>query len=191
MIASLAGTVEALEAGAVVLEVGGVGYLVHVPVSVLSGLAVGRRGRLLTHLAVREDALTLYGFATVDQREAFRALVGVTGVGPRLALAVLSALEPDALRRVVATGDVGALTDVPGIGKRTAERMVLELKQRLGPPAEHLVVAAGSAIAEVREALIGLGYAPAEFRPVLDRVAGAGTSVEEMLRWALRELAVR
>jgi Holliday junction DNA helicase RuvA len=190
MIASLAGTVEALEPGAAVLEVGGVGYLVHVPVPVLSGLSVGRRARLHTHLAVREDALTLYGFATVDQREAFRALVGVTGVGPRLALAVLSALEPDALRRVVAGGDVGALTDVPGIGKRTAERMVLELKQRLGPPAEH-PVAAGSAVAEVREALIGLGYAPAEFRPILDRIAGAGTPVEELLRSALRELAVR
>jgi holliday junction DNA helicase RuvA len=190
LIASLSGTVETLEPGAAVLEVGGVGYLVHVPVSVLSGLVVGRRARLFTHLAVREDALTLYGFATVDQRESFRALVGVTGVGPRLALAVLSALEPDALRRVVAGGDVGALVDVPGIGKRTAERMILELKQRLGPPAEH-PVAAGSAVAEVREALVGLGYAPAEFRPVLDRVAQPGTSVEEMLRSALRELAVR
>jgi holliday junction DNA helicase RuvA len=190
VIASLSGTVEALESGAAVLDVGGVGYLVHVPVSVLGGLSVGRRARLFTYLAVREDALTLYGFAAADQREAFRALTGVTGVGPRLALAVLSALEPDALRRVVASGDVGALTDVPGIGKRTAERMILELKQRLGPPAEH-PVAAGSALAEVREALVGLGYAPAEFRPVLDRFAADGGPVEAMLRSALKELAAR
>jgi Holliday junction DNA helicase RuvA len=190
VIASLSGTVEALEPGAVVIDVGGVGYLVHVPVRILAGLAAGRPARLFTYLAVREDALTLYGFATADQREAFRALTGVTGVGPRLALAVLSALEPDALRRVVASGDVGALTDVPGIGKRTAERMVLELKQRLGPPAEHPVVS-GSAVAEVREALVGLGYAPAEFRPVLDRIAADGAPVEDMLRSALRELSVR
>lgn len=190
MIASLAGTVESLEPGAAVVEVGGVGYLVHVPVSVLGGLTVGRRARLFTYLAVREDALTLFGFATTDQREAFRALTGVTGVGPRLALAVLSALEPDALRRVVASGDVGALTDVPGIGKRTAERMVLELKQRLGPPAEN-PVAVGSAVAEVREALVGLGYAPAELRPVLDRIAERAAPVEEMLRSALKELVIR
>jgi holliday junction DNA helicase RuvA len=190
VIASLSGKVEALEPGAAVVNVGGVGYLVHVPVSVLGGLALGRPARLFTYLSVREDALTLYGFATADQREAFRALTGVGGVGPRLALSVLSALEPDALRRVVASGDVGALTDVPGIGKRTAERMILELKQRLGPAAEH-PVPAGSAVAEVREALIGLGYAPAEFRPVLDRIAADGAPVEELLRSALRELAVR
>jgi holliday junction DNA helicase RuvA len=190
VIASLAGMVGSIEPGAAVVDVSGVGYLVHLPVPVLSGLVVGRRTRLFTHLSVREDAMTLYGFATADQRESFRALTGVGGVGPRLALAVLSALEPDALRRVVASGDVAALTDVPGIGKRTAERMILELKQRLGPPAEH-PVAAGSAVSEVREALIGLGYAPQEFRPVLDRIAVAGTPVEEMLRSALKELALR
>lgn len=190
MIASLSGTVEAVEPGAVVVGVGGVGYLVNVPVPVLGGLSMGRPIRLFTYLAVREDALTLYGFATTDQREAFRALTGVTGVGPRLALAVLSALEPESLRRAVASGDVGALTDVPGIGRRTAERMILELKQRLGAPAEHPVVAP-SAVAEVREALVGLGYAPAEFRPVLDRMSGAGAPVEEMLRSALQELAAR
>ncbi|MGH2688263.1 MAG: Holliday junction branch migration protein RuvA, partial [Actinomycetota bacterium] len=108
MIASLSGTVGTIEPGAVVVDVGGVGYLVHVPVSVVAGLAPGRRARLFTYLAVREDALTLYGFVTTEQRETFRALTAVTGVGPRLALAVLSAIEPESLRRVVASGDVGA-----------------------------------------------------------------------------------
>lgn len=191
MIASLSGTVQALEPGAVVVDVGGVGYLVHVPVPVMAGLTPGRRARLFTYLAVREDALTLYGFVTTDQRETFRGLTAVTGVGPRLALAVLSAIEPESLRRVVASGDVGALTGVPGIGKRTAERMILELKQRLGTPAEQ-ALPAGGAVAEVREALVGLGYAPAEFRPVLDRIAGGdGAPVEELLRSALKELATR
>ncbi|MGH7377810.1 MAG: Holliday junction branch migration protein RuvA, partial [Candidatus Methylomirabilales bacterium] len=130
MIASLSGVVGTLAAGALVVEVAGVGYLVHVPGQVLAGAQGGARIRLLTKLVVREDSMTLYGFQTGDQRDLFQLLLGVNGVGPKLALAVLSVFEPEGLRRVVAAGDVEALTAVPGIGKRSAQRLVLELKER-------------------------------------------------------------
>lgn len=189
MIASLSGRVAAVEDGAVVVDVGGVGYLVHVPVPLLADAGVGASFRLLTHLVVREDSMTLYGFADQPQRDIFRFLIGVTGVGAKLALALLSAFRPDELRRAVASEDVGALTGVPGIGKRTAQRIVLELKERLGAAAE--LRAGGSKLSEVREALVGLGYAPAELRAVLDRIGTDEAPVEELLKSALKELSLR
>lgn len=189
MIASLAGSVSALAPAAVVIEVSGVGYLVHVPSSTLARLAVGGDVRLLTHLAVREDAMTLYGFESADERDVFQTLIGVNGVGPKLALAVVGSLAPDGLRRAVASQDVDALTQVPGVGKRGAQRILLELKERLAPHAA-TAEAPQSALAEVREALLGLGYTPAELREVLERVpAGEDVPVEETLRAALRELS--
>lgn len=190
MIAALTGDVAEIAASSVVLDVAGVGYLVHVPSSVLAGLTRGERVRLLTHLVVREDALSLYGFRASDQREVFLTLLGVTGVGPKLALAVLSVFEPDALRRVVAAGDAGALTSVPGIGRRGAQRMLLELRDRLEVTVDETAVP-GSALTEVRAALEGLGYTPAELRGVIEGVAVAGASVEDMVRAALRRLANR
>ena len=190
MIAALTGDVAEIAAGSVVLDVAGVGYLVHVPSPVLAGLTRGERVRLMTHLVVREDALSLYGFRTSDQREVFLTLLGVTGVGPKLALAVLSVFEPDALRRVVAAGDAGALTSVPGIGRRGAQRMLLELRDRLEVTLDETAVP-GSALTEVRAALEGLGYTPAELRGVIEGVAVAGASVEDMVRAALRRLANR
>lgn len=188
MIASLRGRVGAVAQSAVVVDVGGVGYLVNVPASVLAGLRAGEAVSLLTHLVVREDSMTLYGFSSADQRDVFQALIGVTGVGPKIALAVLSAFEPDALRRAVAAGDVDALTTVPGIGKRGAQRMVLELRERLVASAE-VAAAPGSKVAEVREALASLGYSPSELRGVIDRVAASEAPVEELVRAALRELS--
>lgn len=188
MIASLSGVVAEVMPAAVVLEVGGVGYLVYAPAPVLAGLAVGQAARLVTHLAVREDALTLYGFRTADQRECFQTLLGVTGVGPKLAVAVLSVLDPDQLRRAVATGDLDALTSVPGVGKRGAQRMLLELRDRLAVVAIEPSVPS-VAVAEVRAALTGLGYTPAELRGVIEEVAAPGATVEEMVRAALKMLA--
>ena len=188
MIASLNGVVAEVMPAAVVLEVGGVGYLVYAPAPVLAGLAVGQAVRLVTHLAVREDALTLYGFRTADQRECFQTLLGVTGVGPKLAVAVLSVLDPDQLRRAVATGDLDALTSVPGVGKRGAQRMLLELRDRLAVVAMEPSVPS-VAVAEVRAALTGLGYTPAELRGVIEEVATPGATVEEMVRAALKMLA--
>lgn len=199
MIASLNGIVGAVAAGALVVEVAGVGYLVHVPNQVLASARGGARIRLLTQLVVREDSMTLYGFSTADHRDVFQLLLSVNGVGPKLALAILSVFEPEGLRRVVAAGDVEALTAIPGIGKRSAQRLVLELKERLvgGPSPE---TPGGSFLAEVREALVGLGYTPAEVRPVLDRIVPPGDrsggdpegptlSLEELLRKALKELS--
>lgn len=189
MIASLAGSVSALAPAAVVIEVAGVGYLVHVPSSTLARLTAGDDVRLLTHLAHREDAMTLYGFESADERDVFQTLIGVNGVGPKLALAVLGSLAPDGLRRAVASQDVDALTQVPGVGKRGAQRILLELKERLAPHAA-TAEAPRSTLAEVREALLGLGYTPAELREVLERVpAGEDVPVEETLRAALRELS--
>jgi Holliday junction DNA helicase RuvA len=192
MIASLRGRLaEALPDGAVI-EVGGVGYRVFLTPKVLAGLP--RDGEVLVHTVtyVREDTLALYGFATVDERRAFEQLLGATGVGPKLALAVLSVHSPDALRRAVAAGDVDALTLVPGVGRKGAQRLLLELKGRLGdgepePPVE---TAGRPAYAEVREALGALGYGPTEIRAALAALpADAGAlATEELLRLALRGL---
>jgi len=188
VIAALTGKVAELTPTSAVIDVGGVGYLVHAPVPVLASLSTGEEVRLLTHLVVREDAMTLYAFRTADQRDSFQVLMGVTGVGPKLAAAVLSVLDPGALRRAVAGGDVDALTSVPGVGRRGAQRMVLELRDRLGVVAGEQVVP-GAALAEVRAALVGLGYTPAELRGVVEAVAAPGASVEDMVRAALKALA--
>lgn len=192
MISSVRGTVAEMGQSAVEIDVQGIGYYVHVPASTLSSLRLGENVRLLTQMVVREDSMALYGFRDIEQRELFGCLTGVTGVGPRLALAVLGCLKPEALRRAVSTADVAALTQVPGVGKRGAERMILELKDRLGL-ADVSGDAGHSKVAEVREALVGLGYAPAELAEVLEDVAAAdhsGTAdVESLIKAALKALA--
>jgi len=190
VIASLSGVVAEISGGALVLDVGGVGYLVHAPASVLAGAVRGERARLLTHLVVREDSLSLYGFRTADQRDLFQILLGVTGVGPKLALAVLSGLEPSGLRSAIAAGDVDALTAVPGVGRRGAQRMLLELRDRLDIVVDEAAVP-GSILGEVRAALSGLGYTPAELRGVVEGVALPDASVEDMVRAALKQLGGR
>lgn len=195
MIGSLTGTIAEVRpagsgAGEIEIDVGGVGYLVFIPTSLLASTRVGETLRLLTHMVVREDSMTLFGFATSEQGEAFRTLLGVTGVGPKLALAVISAMDVGALSTAVASGDVDALTAVPGVGKRVAERMILELKTKLAMPVD-LASGAGSKVAEVREALVGLGYTPAEAREAIDAIAAAGSdrTVEELVKAALKELS--
>jgi Holliday junction DNA helicase RuvA len=188
VIASLTGEIAEVSPAGAVVDVAGVGYLVHAPATVLAGLGRGQHVRLLTRLVVREDSMTLYGFRTADQRELFQTLMGVTGVGPKLALAVLSVFEPLALRQAVATGDIDALTSVPGVGRRGAQRMLLELRDRLDVVVDESAVP-GSALGEVREALAGLGYTPPELRGVVEGVAVPGASVEDMVRAALRQLA--
>src|SRR4051812_20779639 len=168
MIGSLRGTVlERTPAGEVLLEVGGVGYRVLVPTNALAQLSPGTPGFLVTHLHVRDDAMVLYGFPTRDERDCFEALITASGVGPKLALAILSLHSPSALRRCVATDDVDALCLVPGVGKRTAQRLLVDLKSRLELPDVDLRAVDGTANgddgrapvrAEVREALESLGY---------------------------------
>ena len=188
MISSVGGTVSEIGPGAVEIEVGGIGYLVQVPSSTLANMRLGQKVRLLTQMVVREDSMSLYGFVDMEQRELFRCLTGVTGVGPKLALAVLGSLKPNALRRAVASSDVAALTAVPGVGKRSAERMILELKSQLGV-LESAVKLGGSKVAEVREALLGLGYGYAELTDVLESVADEEAEVGDMVKAALRKLS--
>ena len=193
MIGSLRGTVAARGAGGeVVVEVGGVGYRVSVPTGTAAVLATGAEVFLHVHTHVREDAIVLYGFAHDEERRCFEALLGAHGVGPSLALAVLSALSPVALTTAVLEGDVDTLCAVPGIGRKTAARLVLDLKSRLELPEVAPVMAgvAGSARTEARAALAELGYGPEEIRRALDgRRDDVG--VEELLRLALRDLASR
>ena len=192
MIGSVRGTViERALNGEVLIEVGGVGYRVNVPVRVVPAMEPGNNAFLFTHLHVREDAMVLFGFPTRDERDTFEALIGATGVGPKLALAILSVHTPNLLRRCLADDDLDALILVPGVGKRTAQRLLIELKARLELPDLDLTAPAGgfsTPRSEVRDALVGLGYSPDEVRAVLAQLADDGT-VEDLLRDALRVLA--
>jgi Holliday junction DNA helicase RuvA len=190
MIGRLRGTLLAKQPPQVLVEAGGVGYEIDVPMSTLYALpALGAEVTLLTHLVVREDAHLLYGFATDRERATFRELLRISGVGPKVALAVLSGLSTDDLARAVAMQDTALLTRVPGIGKKTAERLLLELKGRLAdalPGAGG--VAAGGASADVMAALVALGYNEREAAAAVKTLA-EGVSVEEGIRAALKALA--
>jgi Holliday junction DNA helicase RuvA len=165
MIASVRGRVTVISPDGAVVEVGGVGIAVSCSPSTLATLRIGDEARLATSLIVREDSLTLYGFPDDDARSLFELLQTASGVGPRLAQAVLGVLPPDVVRKAIATGDTTTLTRVPGIGKKGAERLVLELRDRIGPVggtagegAMSLPVAGISWQDQVRQALVGLGW---------------------------------
>lgn len=200
MIAFVSGPVAALGPDSAVVEVGGVGFAVQCTPGTLAGLRVGEQARLATSLVVREDSLTLYGFATDDERQVFELLQTASGVGPRLAQAMLAVHTPDALRRAVAEGDEKALTAVPGIGKKGAQKLLLELAGRLGepaaaaPPAGPAPAAASGWREQVHSALTGLGYAPRQADEAVEAVAAQAEaadgqpSVPDLLRAALRTL---
>jgi Holliday junction DNA helicase RuvA len=177
--------------GPVLVEVGGVGYRVHVPTGAHATLGeLGAPVFLHVHTHVRDDAIVLYGFPTGEERACFEALLGAHGVGPAVALNLLSVHSPAALRRAVLTDDVDALTLVPGIGRKTAARLLLELKARFDAEVVELPPGAGNggALADVRAALAGLGYGPEEVRDAVRALPGEG-AVEDLLRQALRQLA--
>jgi holliday junction DNA helicase RuvA len=210
MIAHVTGSVDAVAPDGAVIDVGGVGLLVQCTPGTLAGLRVGEPARVATSLVVREDSLTLYGFATDDERNTFELLQTASGVGPRLAQAMLAVLTPDALRRAVAAEDLAALTSVPGIGRKGAQRIVLELAGRLGAPvgigASNGAAAAPAASApalpqwrdQVRAGLVSLGWqtrdadqAIAAVEPDLAAADGeqpAEVDVAVALRAALRVL---
>ena len=200
MIAFVAGRVAALHADHAVVEVGGVGLTVLCTPPTLAGLRIGEPTQLATALVVREDSLTLFGFVDDDERTVFEQLQSVTGVGPRLAQAVLAVHRPDVLRRLVATDDLTALTQVPGIGRKGAQRLVLELKDKLGPAtrsaAQPTTVEAPWA-EQVLAALVSLGWSTKEAERAVAAVApeaqaataeGAEPDVSALLRAALRAL---
>jgi holliday junction DNA helicase RuvA len=196
MIASVRGPVLSVGLDSAVVEVGGVGLLVNTTPATAAGLRTGAQAALATTLVVREESLTLYGFADDDERRVFELVQTVSGVGPRLALAMLAVHAPDALRHAVADGDLHALTKVPGIGKKGAERIVLELRDKIGLPS-----GAGAAVVarpaeapwrgQVHEALVGLGWSARQADDAVETVAadaGDGSDVSALLRAALREL---
>jgi holliday junction DNA helicase RuvA len=192
MIGSIRGRIASKTPPQLMVEVGGVGYEVEAPMSTFFLLpSVGEEVFLLTHLVVREDAHILYGFGTHDERRLFRSLIKVSGVGPKIALALLSGINVEAFALCVQNQDIAALTKVPGIGRKTAERLVVEMKDRLGPPSETVVNAVAgppgvNPEAEAFGALVALGYKPAEATRLL-KAAGPGThSTEELIRRALQ-----
>jgi Holliday junction DNA helicase RuvA len=186
VISFLEGVIAEKHGGRVVISVGGVGYDVQVPASTASKLPpVGKNARVHTRMVVRDDAMILYGFASTAERELFDLLVTVTGVGPKVALSFLSVLSSDALRRAVAAGDVAALTLVPGVGKKVAQRVVLDLKDKLGGD----VVMVEGPMADVREALLTLGLSTQEASEAMTGLTANGDrSVEDLLRDALQRV---
>jgi Holliday junction DNA helicase RuvA len=198
MIAHLRGRLLEKHPNRVIVDVQGVGYEAHVPLSTFYGMAEpGNEVSLRIHTHVREDALTLYGFATLLELQLFDRLIGVSGIGPKLALAVLSGIEPNELIAAVRHANVARLTAIPGVGKKTAERIGLELKDKIAAflqaeGAASLPASAGESLrADVLSALVNLGY----HRPLAERAADAAmksdraSSFEETLKLALRELA--
>jgi len=186
VIAFLEGEVAEKGTDRVVLAVNGTGYELLVPVSTLAKLPpLGNRARLFTRLQVRDDALVLYGFCSTEERGLFDLLVTVSGVGPKLALAFLSVFSPEGLRRAVSADDVGALATVPGVGKKMAGRVVVDLRDKLGSGDG----APSGPLSEVRSALLALGLSPHEARDAMESLAGDGDApVEHLLRRALQSV---
>jgi holliday junction DNA helicase RuvA len=189
VIASVRGEVVTRLAGEVVIEAAGVGYRLAISTETLSKVPqVGKEGRLLTHLVLRDDGINLYGFATQTERELFLLLIGVQGVGPKVALAVLSGGAPRELLNAIASGDTARFQAVPGIGKRTAERIIVELREKVaGRVSDEIVVrrtASDDPRTLAREGLLGLGFNPQEVDGLLD--GAAGETPEDLIAEALR-----
>jgi len=189
MIASLHGKLESVGGDWAIIDVGGIGFQVYMPTSTLSTMgAIGEEVKLYTHLHLREDNAALYGFASADELGLFQALIGISGLGPKLALAMLSAMNVEKLTMAIATGSTDLLTVVPGIGKKVANRLILELKDKIGAgwittPAAQLV----QENTEVVEALISLGYSAVEAtRAVGILPSSSDLSLEEKIKLALQ-----
>ena len=187
MIATLRGEISQIEDNAIILEVGGVGMRLFVPAPLRTRLKVGEALLLYTHLVVREDALTLYGFESQSDRELFNILLGVDGVGPKVALSVLSSMTVDAVQRAVFADEAEMLSRVPGVGKKTAQKMALHLKDKLKPTdALARVAAMSDADSEVLAALTALGYSVVEAQAAIQSLSkDAPQDTEERLRLAL------
>lgn len=210
MIGSLRGEVLEKDDEALLVEVGGVGYRLFVPTRILAGIPKGSIDFFYTSMQVREDAMQLYGFTSLAEKKLFEQLLGVSKVGPKVAIAMLSSFTPPALKEAIFLSDIAGISKVPGIGKKTAERVILELKDKIGSAAD-ITMGAGTsgfaatdgfsaetgsngavALAEAREALSGLGYSIQEIQESLRGFSAAGTQeprAEEYVRFALSRLA--
>ncbi|MEA2460258.1 MAG: holliday junction helicase RuvA [Actinomycetota bacterium] len=191
MIGFLRGQVAARTTDACFLDVQGVGYKLSCSLSTLAALpGDGDSCTLWTHVHVREDALALFGFASEDEQRMFEGLLSVAGVGPKVALQVCSSFSPESFRRALVTGDVAAISSVPGIGKKTAQRILLDLKEKLELPDLEIVGSRPDAISKARSALENLGYSPGEVRVALaESSPPADAPLEEVIKSALKVLA--
>jgi Holliday junction DNA helicase RuvA len=198
MIGCLIGEVLALEAPTVLLNVNGVGYEVDTPLSTFCQLQKGQTVTLWTHLAVREDAQLLYGFANAQEKTIFRTLIKVNGVGPKMALGILSTLSVEMLIHTVENGDVKTLVKVPGVGAKTAERLMIELRDRFkamsavavpsNSTSTQIQFTGNSAVAEAEAALQSLGYKPAEAQKLVNAAKGDFTEASDIIRAALKSM---
>ena len=193
MIAGIRGTLEAVGTEWAVVDVGGVSYRVFAPTSTLNRLpAIGQTVRLLTHLYVREDQMSLYGFLSSDDMATFEQLLGVSGVGPKLALTMLSAASAENLRQAIASENVENLTAIPGIGRKLAGRLILELRGKLIAPNGAKPTPERPVDAEVSEALVGLGYSPVDAQAAIKSLpTDRQLDLEERIRLALQFFAKR
>lgn len=192
MIGSLRGRLVLKQAPSVIVECNGVGYEVETPMSTFFNLpAVGEDCFLHTHLLVREDAQILYGFATDSERTLFRSVIRVRGIGARIGLAILSAMTEADFNRCIEFEDAAALSKIPGIGKKTAERLIVEMRDRVCAKGDNVVRIAveKGAKAEAMDALVALGYKPAEVNRLLANLDVDGQSAEDIIRQALRQAA--
>ena len=198
MIGYLKGVISHIFVNSCFIDVHGVGYRTYAPASTLDTLSVGQEAMLYTYMSVREDAIVLYGFATQDEYDLFMLLIGVNGVGPKVALGILSAGTADSFRLAVHQKDIKSLTKMPGIGKKTAERIVLELQDKIGPVASEDAGAAdlgnsaapglSDILAETLAALTSLGYSEQEVLPVAESHLAGCTTVEQLLKETLKAL---
>jgi holliday junction DNA helicase RuvA len=189
MIGKLSGVIAEKSPPLVLIDVQGVGYEVDVPMSTFYNLgSLGERVSLLTHLVVREDAQQLYGFLSVEERRSFRQLIKISGVGPKMALGLLSGLSVSELAQAVARQETARLTKVPGIGKKTAERLLLELKDKLAPDVSQPASVANDAQADIVQALVALGYSEKDALSALKSLP-ADIGVSEGIKLALRKLS--
>ena len=198
MIALVRGTLAYKSIDHVIIDVGGVGYRLFIPLSTFYSLPETGEISLFTHTHVREDSLLLYGFLSLEEKNLFVILIGISGIGPKLAVNILSHIPAGDLKRAIASGDIKRLSGLPGIGKKTAERLVLELKDKVGPIAGHAAsswsspaagTATGDLISDVISALVNLGYKENQARKVLENMELApDLSMEEALKGALKVL---
>lgn len=198
MIGYLKGVISHIFVNSCFIDVHGVGYRTYAPASTLDTLCVGQEAMLYTYMSVREDAIVLYGFATQDEYDLFMLLIGVNGVGPKVGLGILSAGTADSFRLAVHQKDIKSLTKMPGIGKKTAERIVLELQDKIGPVASEDAGAAdlgnsaapglSDILAETLAALTSLGYSEQEVLPVAESHLAGCTTVEQLLKETLKAL---
>ncbi|OWQ85317.1 Holliday junction branch migration protein RuvA [Roseateles aquatilis] len=189
MIGRLTGVIAEKSPPQVLIDVQGVGYEVDVPMSTFFNLpGLGERATLLTHLSIREDAHVLFGFLTTEERSTFRLLIKISGVGPKMALSLLSGMSVGDLAQAISRQETGRLVKVPGIGKKTAERLLLELKGKLGPDLALPVAVANDAQADILQALIALGYSEKEAGAALKKLP-TDVGVSEGIKLAMKQLS--